>query len=406
MYLGKKVKSKLRGIEETNNCDSFGDKTGANTTPEKSNRYEYPGIHRSLLFGLKTIFFYLSKQKTYSFGLISSGYRCRFKNYVTTNHQGKAIDIQFNKGQWLIRGKLYKNIAELEKIRADIFYKYLNAKTSWTDVNHYSLEPIGLNSDNTIIDGNHTYSWIHMDVRAFEKEYLDDKYFCKTSNALNGKSIIQLALELGYTNTCGCYETYQSQQNNQESRPADNCEDKFKRVAPIILRHEGGYVNDPADSGGMTNKGITIGTWRQYAKSDLGIEPIEDNLKKITDEQATIIYRKRYWEPKGFCKINDERVGLMVYDWSITSGGAGKQVQKLLVNEFEQNITIDGGIGPKTIEALNNVDDQDKLLNRIAEIRKKYYTDLAYDKDGKPTKNLKFLKGWHNRVEECLNYTF
>lgn len=99
----------------------------------------------------------------------------------------------------------------------------------------------------------------------------------------------------------------------------------------------------------MTNKGITIGTWRQYAKSDLGIEPTEDNLRKLTDEQATIIYRKRYWQPKGFCEINDERVGLMVYDWSITSGGAGKQVQKLLVNEFEQDISIDGSIGPKTI---------------------------------------------------------
>ena len=156
----------------------------------------------------------------------------------------------------------------------------------------------------------------------------------------------------------------------------------------------------------MTNKGITIGTWKKYAKSDVGVEPTEENLKKITNEQATTIYRKRYWEPKGFCNIKDERVGLMVYDWSITSGGAGKQVQKLLVNEFGQTITIDGDIGSKTIEALNNVEDQDKLLNRISEIRKEYYTDLAYDSKGKPTKNFKFLKGWHNRVEECLNYTF
>lgn len=403
---GKQMKSKLRGILEVNNCDGFGDETGDNTSPEKFNKYEYPGIHRSLLFGLKTIFFYLSKQENYSFGLISSGYRCRFKNYGTTNHQGKAIDIQFNKGNWKIRGRLYENIAELENIRKDIFYKYLNAKTGWTDVNSFSLEPIGLNKNNTQIDSNHTYSWIHMDVRTFDKDYLADQYFCKNITQLNGKSIVQLAIELGFINTCSCYEPYKSQTPISETTVPNSCEDKFKRVAPIILKHEGGFVNDANDSGGMTNKGITIGTWRQYAKSDLGIEPTEDNLRKLTDEQATIIYRKRYWEPKGFCKINDERVGLMVYDWSITSGGAGKQVQKLLVNEFEQDISIDGSIGPKTIEALNNVQDQDKLLNRIAEIRKQYYTDLAYDKKGKPTKNLKFLKGWHNRVDECLNYTF
>lgn len=403
---GKKVTSKLRGIVETNSCRGYGDKTGENTSPEKSNKYEYPGIHRSLLFGLKAIFFYLSKQHVYSFGLISSGYRCRFKNYETTNHQGKAIDIQFDKGTWKIRGQVYKNITELEQIRTNIFYKFLGAKTNWTDPNHFSLEPIGLNSNNTKIDGNHTYSCIHMDVRAFEKDYLKDEYFCKNSGTLNGKNIVQIAMDLGFTNTCSCSEAYNSNQNKQPTVSTDNCEDKFKRVAPIILKHEGGYVNDPADSGGMTNKGITIGTWKQYAKLDLEIEPTEDNLKNITDEQATIIYRKRYWEPKGFCKIEDERVGLMVYDWSITSGGAGKQVQKLLKNEFEQVINDDGAIGPKTIEALNNVEDQDKLLNRIAEIRKQYYTDLAYDSKGKPTKNIKFLKGWHNRVDECLNYTF
>ncbi|TWP31153.1 hypothetical protein ETU08_03460 [Apibacter muscae] len=171
-----------------------------------------------------------------------------------------------------------------------------------------------------------------------------------------------------------------------------------------MLEHEGGYVDHPNDSGGPTNKGITIGTWEAYAKIDLGIDPTLENLKKITNEQATKIYRKRYWEPKGFCKINNDKIGLMVYDWTITSGGAGKEIQKLLVNEFSQSITIDGVIGTNTIKAMNNVQDQNKLLNRIAEIRKQYYTNLAYDKNGKPTKNYIFLNGWLTRVDKCLNY--
>jgi lysozyme family protein len=180
-----------------------------------------------------------------------------------------------------------------------------------------------------------------------------------------------------------------------------NCEEKFKKVAPIILKHEGGYVNDPNDSGGETNKGITIGTFESFAKEDLGIEPTSENLKKITDEQATIIYRKRYWEPKGFCRIVDDMVSLMIYDWTITSGGAAKEVQKLLVNEFDQKISIDGGIGKQTITAINAIENQDKLLKRIGEIRKEYYINLAI-KDGKHTKNYKFLDGWINRVEDCL----
>lgn len=167
------------------------------------------------------------------------------------------------------------------------------------------------------------------------------------------------------------------------------------------MRHEGGYVNDPSDSVGATNKGIAWNTWTSFAKLDLGVEPTLKNLKNLTDEQAEIIYRKRYWEPKGFCQVTSDRIGLMVYDWSITSGGAGKQIQKLLVNEFNQDITVDGAIGLQTIGALNNVQNQELLLKRITEIRKKYYTDLAI-KNGQRTKNYKFLQGWLNRVEDCL----
>ena len=37
-----------------------------------------------------------------------------------------------------------------------------------------------------------------------------------------------------------------------------------KRLQPFILRWEGGFVNDPLDRGGATNKGITIGTSVSY----------------------------------------------------------------------------------------------------------------------------------------------
>ena len=402
---GQRTTSKLRGIEELNKCDGFGDGTGSNTEPEKYNKYEYPGIHRSLLFGLKALFFYLKQQNEYEFAHITSGYRCRFKNYKTTNHQGKAIDIQFNKGNWEIRGANKKNLTVLRDIRNKICERYLGTNREWTKKNYFSTEPIDLLYDsrgNTRYD--HTFSWIHMDVREFDKKYLDKKYFCKNSSDLNSQNIVSLAKKLGFINTCNCVGVTKIQKKEEKEKVCYDCDLKFRKVAPIILEHEGGYVNDPDDSGGATNKGITIGTWRAYAKEDLGIEPTLENLKNITNEQATKIYRKRYWEPRGFCKINNDKVGLMIYDWTITSGGAGKEVQKLLVNEFEQSIAIDGDIGTNTINAINNVQDQNKLLNRIAEIRKQYYKSLAYDKKGKPTKNLKFLNGWLNRVDKCLNY--
>ncbi|MCK1968473.1 type VI secretion system tip protein VgrG [Franconibacter sp. IITDAS19] len=174
-------------------------------------------------------------------------------------------------------------------------------------------------------------------------------------------------------------------------------QDKFSKISPVIFKNEGGFVNDPNDSGGATNKGIAWNTWQKYAKEDLGVEPTLDNLKNITTEQAETIYRKRYWDPSGFNNLRDPKLALMSYDWTITSGGAGKQIQKLLNNEFGQQLVTDGKIGPKTIEAMNSVSDSAKLTSRIADIRKAYYEDLVVSNP----KNAKFLTGWLNRVDRC-----
>ncbi|KAF6662693.1 type VI secretion system tip protein VgrG [Enterobacteriaceae bacterium EKM102V] len=176
--------------------------------------------------------------------------------------------------------------------------------------------------------------------------------------------------------------------------------DNFSRISPIILRHEGGYANRASDKGGPTNHGIAWNTWKKYSKEDLGVEPTLENLKKITPEQAEVIYKKRYWDPSGFNDIKDPKLALMSYDWSITSGGAGKQIQKLLNSQYGKNVKVDGVIGPDTISAMNSVEDSSKLTNSIAEIRKQYYTNLTIS----DPKNLPNLNGWLNRVNDCLDF--
>ncbi|WP_228462891.1 glycosyl hydrolase 108 family protein [Chryseobacterium caseinilyticum] len=391
----------------TNKCSGFGKgryngEYSNRNHIERYHKYERPGIHRSLLWGVSALKFYLSTQTVYKYYGITAGYRCwehnTLKGRTSTNHMGKAVDLQFSKNGRAITGKSQSNVALLVELRDNFFTKYLNSKYQWVDgQNNYSLEPFGLGS-------GQTWSWIHMDVREFQNTYLDDKYFVKTQDNVRGKSIVELAIESGFQNTCNCLKGFSAPVKPAETKAeAGNCEDKFAKVAPIILRHEGGFVDHKADKGGATNKGITFATWQRYAKEDLNIEPTLDNLKAITDEQATKIYRKRYWEPKGFCRVEDERVSLMIYDWTITSGGAAKQVQRLLKNEFAQDIDDDGNIGSLTIDAINNVEDQDKLLQRIAEIRKQYYTDLTFT-DGKKNSQQVFLQGWLNRVDDCLEF--
>ena len=38
----------------------------------------------------------------------------------------------------------------------------------------------------------------------------------------------------------------------------------FERCLALVLRSEGGYVNNPADPGGMTNLGVTKNTYEAW----------------------------------------------------------------------------------------------------------------------------------------------
>lgn len=192
-----------------------------------------------MLFGIKALQFYFSKQTTYKIDQITSGYRCRFKNYTTTNHQGKAIDIQFSKGDWQIRGEQKKNLEPLRDIRDSLYVKYLGAQKEWPNKNLFSIEPIDLLYDKKgNVRYDHTFSWIHVDVREFDSAYLDDKYFCKNVTTLNGKSIIQLARESGYENTCSCMAPKAIVESpKQETKSGCYCkkdltEDLVKKIAP------------------------------------------------------------------------------------------------------------------------------------------------------------------------------
>lgn len=114
---------------------------------------------------------------------------------------GKAVDIQFNEGDYQIEGKRQKNLKPLKIIRDNFYIKYLKAEEGWSipsKRNNYRLEPIGLGKDQS-------YSWIHMDVALFETKYLADSFFTKDQNSIIGKSIMSIAQELGFSNTCLCY---------------------------------------------------------------------------------------------------------------------------------------------------------------------------------------------------------
>ena len=107
---------------------------------------------------------------------------------------------------------------------------------------------------------------------------------------------------------------------------ASNFEPSFK----AMIRHEGGYVDHPADPGGATNLGVTIGTLSAW----LGRKAEKSEVKALTVETVKPIYRKNYWNTIGGDGLP---IGLdyCLFDVSVNSGpGKARQFRAATAGKF------------------------------------------------------------------------
>ena len=164
------------------------------------------------------------------------------------------------------------------------------------------------------------------------------------------------------------------------------------KLAPWILKWEGGFVNDPDDSGGATDKGVTIKTWKQvgYDKDGDGDIDVKD-LKLLTvDDVIKVVLKPHYWDRWKADEIVSQSVANICVDWVWASGKPGiTRVQKLL------GVKQDGVVGPKTLAALNSRSPL-PLFGAIKQERIKFIDEICI----KNPKNLKFKKGWLNRLND------
>lgn len=158
-----------------------------------------------------------------------------------------------------------------------------------------------------------------------------------------------------------------------------------RKLMPFILRWEGGFVNDPLDRGGATNKGVTIGTFQSFYPG----KTVED-LKRITDNQWLNIFRSGYWEPCKADQIKNQAVANIVVDWAWASGSrtAIRKVQELL------GVSVDGLVGNETLSAING-QDAEELFDRI-KVARYDFVDAIVKRD--PSQK-RFINGWKSRIK-------
>jgi Putative secretion activating protein len=167
-----------------------------------------------------------------------------------------------------------------------------------------------------------------------------------------------------------------------------------------IIRVEGGYVNDPNDSGGETNFGITAKVARANGYAG--------RMDCMPREVAFDIYAAKYWDA---VKADDlvalsESVAAEVVDTSVNMGPgrAGMFLQRALnvlnsKGKLYPDLEVDGAIGLVTVSALRGYlteRDEDTLVKALNCLQGAYYVNLAERREKDET----FVYGWFkNRVK-------
>jgi lysozyme family protein len=114
--------------------------------------------------------------------------------------------------------------------------------------------------------------------------------------------------------------------------------DDFPRALEVVLKLEGGYSDDPRDSGGKTQYGITEKVARAFGYAG--------EMQKLPLEVAENIYRSGYWNN---CKCDQLPYPLSLYVFDCAVNQGSDAAKKLL--QAALGVKQDGLIGAVTLAA-------------------------------------------------------
>lgn len=176
----------------------------------------------------------------------------------------------------------------------------------------------------------------------------------------------------------------------------------FESAISLILKHEGGWVNNPNDPGGATNFGISLRFLADHPHDgdfDGDGDVDAEDIKNMSVEDAKVVYKKFWWIKYSYGNIADQTIATKVLDLSVNMGAsrAHKLLQQALNSAFGLKLTVDGVLGPASFSILNSIADGDqeqKLITAYCDEAWNFYQRLIA---GNPKLNV-FQKGWKNRA--------
>jgi lysozyme family protein len=162
--------------------------------------------------------------------------------------------------------------------------------------------------------------------------------------------------------------------------------ERFRECLAFVLKWEGGYVNDPLDAGGATNKGITQRTFTAWLR---GRKQTSRDVKTIRDDEVESIYFEQYWTPIAGERMN-QPVDLVLFDAAVQHG-ASRAIR--LLQEAMQ-MPVDGALNQATLNSAM-LDAPAQLAQDVMTCRAGFYKRIVENNRSQA----KFAEGWANRLE-------
>lgn len=165
----------------------------------------------------------------------------------------------------------------------------------------------------------------------------------------------------------------------------------FQLAVEKVLKHEGGFVDHPADRGGATNWGITQKVYEKFKGRAVTLA----EMKNMPKSDAIAIYKAEYWDKVGGGQLKFYSIAFVIFDQAINRGvgSAVMQAQRIA------GVKADGAMGPKTIAAINTMGETDFMSKYLA-ASLNFYESVVKNRPSQSA----FIDGWRNRITSIEDY--
>jgi lysozyme family protein len=182
----------------------------------------------------------------------------------------------------------------------------------------------------------------------------------------------------------------------------------FKIAYAETMRIEGGYANDPKDTGGETWKGVSRKNWPKWAgwalidkaKTQTGF-PASLRSNPALEVLVMQFYQAQFWDKNKLGNLVDQSIATEMFDTGVNMGVSQAAVflQRSL-NVLNKNATVypdiavDGIIGSATVALANKFKSPQMLYNALNTLQgARYFAICEANKSQE-----RFFYGWATRV--------